>query len=335
MVASISATSASLGPTWRGTKLSAGEMVLPLVVVVMQALRRRRRRVDSSRGGVLPTRLSFDDARRSARPFIIAAEHSRRTLPWRLLTSPPLGGPENMALDEALMARARRTGETVLRVYAWSAPTLSLGRNQRAIGVYRETALAERRIEVVRRPTGGRALLHHREITYSVTAPCEESGALLTEYGRINALLTSALGELGVPVVVARPLTRAAAPSGAPCFAEPALGELTLNGRKLVGSAQWRDRGALLQHGSILIDDDQSSILHLMREPGPPTPAPATLRDALGRAPVMAEVGDALFDAVCALADPDARPLEPDDELALDAARIAARYRDDAWTWRR
>ncbi|HKH94336.1 MAG TPA: hypothetical protein VKA54_21200, partial [Gemmatimonadaceae bacterium] len=169
-------------------------------------------------------------------------------MPWRLLISPPLDGPENMALDEALMTRARRTGETVLRVYDWSTPTLSLGRNQRALGVYRDTALAEQGIGVVRRPTGGRALLHHREITYSVTAPCEESGALLTEYGRINALLTSALDALGVPVVAARPRARTATPSAAPCFAEPALGELTLNGRKLVGSAQWRDRDALLQH---------------------------------------------------------------------------------------
>jgi lipoate-protein ligase A len=240
-----------------------------------------------------------------------------------------------MALDEALMDRARRTGETVLRVYAWSEPTLSLGRNQRALGAYRDHVLAERGIGVVRRPTGGRALLHHREITYSVTAPCEGSGALLTAYGRINALLTSALGALGVPVVVARPRTRALAPSAAPCFAEPAFGELTLNGRKLVGSAQWRDRDALLQHGSILIDDDQSSIAGLMREPGPATPAPATLRDAMGRAPVMAEVADALHDAVRTLADPDALPLEVDDELAQDAARIAAHSRDDAWTWRR
>ena len=240
-----------------------------------------------------------------------------------------------MALDEALMARARRTGDTVLRVYAWSAPTLSLGRNQRAVGAYRDEVLAERGIGVVRRPTGGRALLHHREITYSVTAPCEGSGELLAEYGRINALLTSALGALGVPVVMARPARRALAPSAAPCFAEPSLGELTLNGRKLVGSAQWRDRGALLQHGSILIDDDQSSIAGLMREPGPPTPVPATLRDALGRAPVMAEVADALFDAVCMLADPDAVLLDVDDVLAQDAVRIAAHYRDDAWTWRR
>jgi len=240
-----------------------------------------------------------------------------------------------MALDEALMARARRRGDTVLRVYGWSRPTLSLGRNQRAVGLYDEPTLAERGIDVVRRPTGGRALLHHREITYSVTAPCDDTGALLTEYGRVNALLCSALGSLGVPVVVAAPASRAAAPSAAPCFAEPARGELTLHGRKLVGSAQWRDRGAMLQHGSILVDDDQSSIAGLLRETPAPTPRPATLRDALGRAPVMSEVTDALFRAVRELVDPDAAPLDIDDDLARDAADMAERYRDVAWTWRR
>ncbi len=240
-----------------------------------------------------------------------------------------------MALDEALMARARRTGETVLRVYAWLQPTLSLGRNQRAIGVNRDALLAERGVGVVRRPTGGRALLHHREVTYSVTAPCDDTGPLVAEYGRINALLCSALESLGVPVALAAPSARAAAPSAAPCFAEPARGEVTLHGRKLVGSAQWRERGALLQHGSILVDNDQSSIAGFLRESVAATPPPATLRDALGRAPVMAEVGDALFRAVRELADPDATPLEIDDALTRDMTDVAERYRDDAWTWRR
>ena len=240
-----------------------------------------------------------------------------------------------MALDEALMARARRSGETVLRVYAWSQPTLSFGRNQRAVGTYRQQTLADRGVDVVRRPTGGRALLHHREVTYSVTAPCEQAGALIAEYTRINALLSNALGALGVPVDAAAPVTRTAPPSAAPCFAEPARGELTLGGRKLVGSAQWRDRGALLQHGSILVDDDQSAIADLMHEPVLLSTAPATLRDALGRAPVLAEVGDALFQAVRAFADPHARPLDVDGALSRDATDIAARYRDDAWTWRR
>jgi lipoate-protein ligase A len=102
-----------------------------------------------------------------------------------------------------------------------------------------------------------------------------------------------------------------------------------------VGSAQWRDRGALLQHGSILLDDDQSSILELMRETTAAPPAPATLRDALGREPVMGEVDVALGSAVRELADPLATMLEHDPMLLRDAERIATRYRDDAWTWRR
>jgi lipoate-protein ligase A len=240
-----------------------------------------------------------------------------------------------MAVDEALMARARRTGETVLRVYGWSAPTLSLGRNQRACGVYRTDLLAERRIGVVRRRTGGRALLHHREVTYSVAGPCSADEPLHIAYGRINAILASALSSLGVNVHVAAPSTRALSPTAAPCFAEPVRGELTLDGRKLVGSAQWRDHGALLQHGSILIDDDQSSIPELMCEPMAAPPRPATLRDALGRAPVLREVSDALFGAVRGLADPHAVLLGAEQELSTESDHLAARYRDDRWTWRR
>ena len=242
-----------------------------------------------------------------------------------------------MALDEALMARARRTGEHVLRVYGWSSPTLSLGRNQHANGIYLVDELERRGVGVVRRPTGGRALLHHREVTYSVTAPCAADSGLAAEYDRINLLLGSALEALGVRVAVAAPASRSAPPSATPCFAEPARGELTFDGRKLVGSAQWRHDGALLQHGSILVDDDQASIPALMREPPPVALAgrPATLRDALGRAPVLNEVAEALFDAVRANLDPRALYLEREEALMQDSARLVTRFRDDTWTWRR
>ena len=240
-----------------------------------------------------------------------------------------------MALDEALMARARRTGEHVLRVYGWSEPTLSLGRNQRAIGVYLTAELERRGIGVVRRPTGGRALLHHREVTYSVTAPCAADAGLTAEYSRINLLLGSALATLGVDVAVAAPTRRSAPPGATPCFAEPARGELTFGGRKLVGSAQWRHDGALLQHGSILVDDDQASIPALMREPVTLAGPAATLRDALGRAPVLSEVAEALFAAVRTHLDPRALPLEREEALTQDTERLAIRFRDDTWTWRR
>lgn len=240
-----------------------------------------------------------------------------------------------MAMDEALMARARRTGETVLRVYDWPQPVLSIGRNQTARGIYDEFRMQKEGIDVVRRPTGGRALLHHREITYSVTAPVSPEEGLGVVYRRINRLLAHALETLGVPVTIAAPSARAISPGPAPCFAEPSSGELVLDGRKLVGSAQWRDDGALLQHGSILLDDDQSRIPSLMREPAPLPPPPATLRSVLGRAPSITEVATALFGAVISFADADAEPLVEDEALRRDAARLAHHYRDPAWTWRR
>jgi lipoate-protein ligase A len=239
-----------------------------------------------------------------------------------------------MALDEALMSRARRTGETVVRVYGWAAPTLSLGRNQRARGEYDEAVLVRAGAGVVRRPTGGRALLHHHEITYSVTAPAGGE-SIAVAYERINTLLLTALDALGVPAEIARPDSRAALPSAAPCFAEPARGELMFGNRKLVGSAQWRDGGALLQHGSILVDDDQTLIPSFMTSAAPTPPPPATLRSALGRAPGLEEVEEAMWSAVRTLADAEAAPLILDAELRLDAERLAERYRDPAWTWRR
>src|SRR6476619_5981772 len=97
---------------------------------------------------------------------------------WRLMLVPPRRGAENMARDTGLMDRARATGEAVLSVYSWERPTLSLGRNQTAAGRYDLTAIKHRGIDVVRRPTGGRALLHWHEVTYSVTAPIAEGESL-------------------------------------------------------------------------------------------------------------------------------------------------------------
>ena len=97
-----------------------------------------------------------------------------------------------MACDVALMERARITGEAVVRVYSWSEPTLSFGRNQKTTG-YDRDALASAGMAVVRRPTGGRAILHHREITYSVTAPVAAAATVADEYSWINALLVRAL----------------------------------------------------------------------------------------------------------------------------------------------
>jgi lipoate-protein ligase A len=254
---------------------------------------------------------------------------------WRVLVTPAAAGAENMALDEALMTRARRTGEWTLRVYAWSEPTISLGRNQPAMRHYDRERIRRRALAVVRRPTGGRAILHHREITYSVTGPAAAAGTERESYTRINRLLVRALKNLGVETRVAPKGVRARLPDATPCFELPAEGELTFEGRKIAGSAQWRSDGALLQHGSILVDDDQTQLADFSLFAHAELPPPATLIDALGRAPTLDEAAVAFETAVRELEAPQATPLEIDAELRARTSALVVQYSDDSWTWRR
>lgn len=209
-----------------------------------------------------------------------------------------------MALDHALMRRAGRTGESVIRVYTWSRPTLSFGRN--------EPAFLRPGLDIVRRPTGGRMILHHRELTYSFTLPAADRPR--ATYDRLTGILAATLTQLGVPVTIA---TDGVSRTHGPCFAAPAPGELTYDGRKIAGSAQWRENGVILQHGSILVDNDQEGM------------DAATLREALGRAPTARELAEAFAEVV----DTVTFELEP---IVQDEARqLCSHYVDDAWTWRR
>jgi lipoyl(octanoyl) transferase len=267
-----------------------------------------------------------------------------------VLVSSAALGADNMALDHALLRRAAATGEAVLRVYSWKTPTLSFGRHQPALGSYDQAAIRQAGLDVVRRPTGGRAVLHHREVTYSVTAPLINRGSVLGRmrtrdlYTAINLLLVDALRRLGVPADLAPPARQDAAPSRAPrpnenpCFDVAVEGEVVVSGRKLVGSAQWRDPDAMLQHGSLLIADDQSLLATLGVAPVAPVPV-ATLGQLLGRSPSVAEVAAALREAL----DDNLRHTRgelsadyPDDAATRGAAaEFRTQYAGEAWTWRR
>lgn len=237
-----------------------------------------------------------------------------------------------MALDEALMSRAARTGEAVFRVYAWSSPTLSLGRNQRAKGDYDMDAARTLGVGIVRRPTGGRALLHDHEVTYSVTMPAESALDADAAYAFINDVLLGALAKLGVPAKRATE-TVSIPPGLRPCFDAPSEHEIVVGDRKLVGSAQWRRGGALLQHGSILVRDDQAMIARLMKSPITP-PAAATLFGSIGREPVAGEVADLIHAALNTRLSAKVAMLL-DTGLAAEVATLQSRYADDTWTWRR
>ena len=241
-----------------------------------------------------------------------------------------------MARDTALQMRSARTGESVFSIYSWSRPTLSFGRNQPASGLYDVEKIRASGIDVVRRPTGGRAILHDREVTYSVTASLANAGPLREAYSRINLILQTGLSRLGVFAETAsmaeRPL-----PGVRSCFEIPAEGELVVQGCKLVGSAQWRSERALLQHGSILVDDDQSSLPNFAigAETGSESiPIPATLHNLLGRTPDANEVAKAMFDAVRSLEDEDATELA-EDEVREETLQNVPHFLDEDWTWRR
>ena len=240
-----------------------------------------------------------------------------------------------MARDVALQTRAARTGETVFSIYSWSKPTLSLGRNQPAVGLYDLEKIRAEEIDIVRRPTGGRAILHDREVTYSVTAPIDSAG-LHETYARINQILQHGLSALGVLVEAAASSERSEVPSVRPCFETPSKGELVADGAKLVGSAQWREDGALLQHGSILVDDDQSSLLDLSLAPASSErwSPPASLHSLLGRAPDAAEVAAVMREAVRSLEDEGVTELDEDEVRAATLERVP-QFLDEGWTWRR
>ncbi len=324
----------------RGTKVSRVASVSGLDMVLMRSSGAAqpphvRRRVRKYSPGKMPQVAPIFHRPVSLRTTPEYASPVRAMTHWRVLLDRARSGAENMALDEALLGRARRTGEVVVRLYAWETPTLSLGRNQDARDRYDLARAAALGITFVRRPTGGRAVLHHREITYSVTAPADALGTRPESYARINRLLLEALRALGASAEIAQPAGVAMPPGVAPCFEHPAPGEIMAGGRKLVGSAQCRDDGALLQHGSILVEDDQILSAELLLESHAPPPSAATLRRLTGRAPSLDEAARSFGAAIASLEDSTVAPLALDANTMGDAARLRARYDDPHWTWRR
>ena len=263
---------------------------------------------------------------------------------WRLILDPPRDGFRNMALDEALLENCRQGGPAggsfpVLRVYGWNVPTLSLGRFQDALRAVDEEFCRERGIPVVRRPTGGAAVLHDREVTYCLVGPTREppfAGSLLESYRRIASGIAAGLRLLGVEPdsgIAAPRLPRASLPEQ--CFARASSYEITFGGRKVVGSAQVRRRGASLQHGSILLDANPEIFDEATGGRRGERQGWTTLRLLMGRKPAFEEVALALarglgetFQARWAVAE-----MTPAEERLADQLR-ARKYLNSHWTAR-
>jgi len=240
-------------------------------------------------------------------------------------------GPDNMAMDDALLEEAGASGRAFLRLYRWSPPCLSFGRHEPAASRYDRAAIARLGLDVVRRPTGGRAVWHEHEVTYAVAAPASAFGGvgLRSSCRAIHERLAAALRALGAKAELAsdRPAVRLSDRPTA-CFAAPVGGEILIGDRKVVGSAQVRRGTAFLQHGSILLDGSQDLVSEVSRTPGASAQA-TTLSAALGRPVGFHEVADAIARAWGdSLAPSSSVPL-----AALGAGSSV--FADPAWTWRR
>jgi lipoate-protein ligase A len=167
-------------------------------------------------------------------------------------------------LDEVAKAAAPPT----LRFYTWSPPALSLGYFQQAEDVADIEACRRLGIEIVRRPTGGRALLHHRELTYSVAVPEGHPlipTAVLPAYKFLSSAIINGLSLLGVEADLSAGENRGRGKAPGSCFDTPSAYEIQIGGKKVVGSAQLRRNGALLQHGSILLELSLDLYRHVLR----------------------------------------------------------------------
>jgi lipoate-protein ligase A len=226
---------------------------------------------------------------------------------WLYNIEPDLSGAENMERDEAMAEACQSDGIPRLRLYSWKPYTLSLGYNQNENQIDSE-ALRRHGYGLVRRPTGGRAVLHAEELTYAVAMPSDGEGVHET-YAKISAALKRGVEMLGAHDVEfsrSQPDFREhyTAEDSASCFSASALNELTWRGRKLVGSAQRRYGDVLLQHGSLLIGEAHLDIIDLFGSPSESArrqalrarlaERTATLGEVLGEAPAFTAVAEAI-----------------------------------------
>jgi lipoate-protein ligase A len=263
---------------------------------------------------------------------------------WRFIDSGPGPGPSNLALDEAIFEAVRK-GESppTLRLYRWSAPALTIGYAQDRDRDVDTAACRARGIDVIRRVTGGRAVLHAAEVTYSVSAPAGLpgfAGGLEEAYRRVAEGLLAALRLLGLDAAAP-----AAVASGRPprlrdpaCFAAASRYEIAVAGRKLIGSAQRRKEGAFLQQGSILLEGHGALLAEVLR--GSPGLAGesgmAGLAELLHPAPHPEALAAAIVDGCATAWGVRFRPGEPSGAERQEARTLEeSRYRSEEWNERR
>jgi lipoate-protein ligase A len=222
---------------------------------------------------------------------------------WFLLDDRPASGAVNMALDELLLARAEAEPTApVLRLYSFDSPTITLGFHQDPAGTIDVDAIRHHSIHVVRRFTGGRALLHDGELTYCVAARADRAPFaehLQRSYLMLSEALAEALRLLGVSATVSAGRRRRGEGGLArPCLDSVSRHEVTAGGKKIIASAQRRTGLALLQHGSILLDPSSARIVEFLAgDRGSIGDRVTSVEQETGRSVPPAEIRAAVIDA--------------------------------------
>lgn len=281
-------------------------------------------------------------------PRLIIALMSSANQPWRLVISQASDGATNMGLDEAIL-QGVMSGQSppTLRLYRWQPPALSLGYSQPAADVDLD-ALRARGWDLVRRPTGGRAILHTDELTYALIAPAENehvAGGVLASYQHLSAGLEHALQQLGLSVDVRSAAPVAASERSNPvCFEVPSAYELMVDGKKIIGSAQLRRRGGVLQHGTLPLTGDIRRICQVLhfedgaarKAAGERVAARAATASALAGRPITWDEAALAFQAGFqeAIGIQLRRAVPSDGELAHAGQLAEERYRSDDWLFR-
>ena len=279
---------------------------------------------------------------------MIEYRQRRNLRQWRVIYDTPTTGALNMAIDEAiLISVSARAAPPTLRLYAWNPPCLSLGYGQHA----READLSRLPTlgwDIVRRLTGGRAILHADELTYSLALPGDHSlthRGIVESYRQISQALLIALNQLGAQPHADRLEASSAKPSSPICFDTPSHYEITVNGCKLVGSAQVRRREGLLQHGTLPLDGDLTRICDALVFSDEAARSAArtdvraralTLAEALGITVDWQEAAEAVVEGFVEAFDIDFEQggLSPDE--CAQAERLAQEvYGNPDWTLRR
>src|SRR5215813_15009221 len=191
---------------------------------------------------------------------------------WKLIIDGTRDGTSNMSIDAALLEEIEASPEprTVVRFYGWETPTISLGRNQKIERAVDAGYCHANGIDIVHRPTGGRAVLHDDELTYAVISNDTEAfgDTIYGNYKRVSEALCLGYKRLGVPAVLS-PMTHKSPimedGGDPPCFVSPSRYELLVNGRKIVGSAQRRVSRSFLQHGSMPITCNRETLAKATR----------------------------------------------------------------------